>query len=659
MSPLQAIKRLFRTTRSKFIALAAVAAIAIIAIATLHKAGVFRPLLNADRAFDQQPIATTYQLYDVGIADINDDSWLDIFTANHNIRQLLLINQQSNQFIDQLLPAGLSQNNTFPGIEPSDIAPDMQSQGLYIYWEKAALIVRARGTGSSTIAGEIDLADWVEPSSVILQPEGKFEAIASESQNRSTIHFSTTGEGQLVIRSRQYEIVDSVFNLDPQLPLDRIYIGTERLHPSSHRFEIVPGKDRHGLAWADYGSDRQLDVFIVRGGGAGTMRPDEPANTDELLIQNNLSFQDRTNAANILKNACPARQVASIDANQDGQLDLYVVCGRGKPPNATFPNQLYQQNEGRFTEVAAEKGLDIPEKGAFTWLDVELDGDMDFLWASDSEEIWLYANRNGQFEPQLIGKNQGAVKQLTVADFDTDGDFDVFIASSNQSALLVNQAGTLSASAPESIGLPTRAYTANWVDYDNDGLADLHVLPSGLYQQTADHQFKATQLLEINAFKLRNHKKFYAAWFDANNDGFRDLLAAIENRPYAWIPSKVRNLWTRFFPPRDIFRLEQWNLSLYPNKEVKNHWLQLQLVGRAGNRQAIGARVEVTTSDGTQLEQVNQAEGSVFSQGHYRLYFGLGQRDRANSVKVFWPNGDIQEIAQVKGDRLLKIEQAA
>ena len=58
-----------------------------------------------------------------------------------------------------------------------------------------------------------------------------------------------------------------------------------------------------------------------------------------------------------------------------------------------------------------------------------------------------------------------------------------------------------------------------------------------------------------------------------------------------------------------------------------------------------------------QFQQVGQSEGSHFSQGHYRLYFGLGQNDQIDMIEVAWPNGDIQTLEHIDSDRLLTIRQ--
>ena len=57
------------------------------------------------------------------------------------------------------------------------------------------------------------------------------------------------------------------------------------------------------------------------------------------------------------------------------------------------------------------------------------------------------------------------------------------------------------------------------------------------------------------------------------------------------------------------------------------------------------------------MQQVGQAEGSHYSQGHYRLYFGLGPHERPSALTIHWPDGYVQEILEPQGDRLLVFER--
>jgi hypothetical protein len=149
---------------------------------------------------------------------------------------------------------------------------------------------------------------------------------------------------------------------------------------------------------------------------------------------------------------------------------------------------------------------------------------------------------------------------------------------------------------------------------------------------------------------IGRHFKVFSTWFDVDNDGIRDLPVAIEKSISGWTV-----IWRDLFS--DIFKAPEWQLFVYHNVMSNDHWLEVELVGSKGNRPAIGAMVEVESASGTQMQQVGQVEGSLRSQGHYRLCFGLGQDNRIEVLRVKWPDGFIQEMTDVSADQLLTVNR--
>jgi hypothetical protein len=99
-----------------------------------------------------------------------------------------------------------------------------------------------------------------------------------------------------------------------------------------------------------------------------------------------------------------------------------------------------------------------------------------------------------------------------------------------------------------------------------------------------------------------------------------------------------------------------WKIVAYLGDDPVSHWLEVVLAGPSGNRQAIGARVSVHSGGLTQTQWVGQNETSLYSQGHYRLYFGLGLQTSAD-LTVRWPDGKVAHLPDVAVDQLLPVER--
>ena len=75
------------------------------------------------------------------------------------------------------------------------------------------------------------------------------------------------------------------------------------------------------------------------------------------------------------------------------------------------------------------------------------------------------------------------------------------------------------------------------------------------------------------------------------------------------------------------------------------------------NRDAIGARVLVTTADG--MTQVREQNGGlhVFAQNSSRLHFGLGTNDIITQIEVQWPSGETSIFNNVEPNQILKLSK--
>jgi len=613
------------------------------------------------------PLRKPYRLFDTGVADVNGDNLLDIYTSNHHFRQQLLIANGDGSYHDALSDWGLDQSTDFPGAELSLDAPKIDDSGLYIYWFSTKLVIRTHG-GAETEPwrGSLSVNDAIK----IVKNNG-FEIEQTDHASRvstTTMEFSAGADGELVLKPSGQGLPVH-FQVDGGGPLDHIYVGAAKVSPRSPRFSLAM-QDRHALAWADYNDDGMLDVFITRGALGGMLRayPEEIQRTikDEFLLSgSNPRYSEIVSGVGVEKNGCSGRHARWLDFNHDGLLDLYINCYDRQQINGTYPKQLYQQDsQGHLHGIAGETGADMPDQqiGSLVWIDIDNDGDVDLVTFQD-DGIFIDRNDGGRLfretaqrrqtgSQRTIGSSNGEWDRwlfdgkLSVSDYDSDGDLDLFSASKHGNSLLVNIDGSYAPIDPESVGLPRESITANWVDYDNDGLPDLHIVPQGMFRQRTDHSFEETGLL---ALPREQYVAAICNWFDRDNDGRQDLLMVVSaNRTF-------KHWWEFFKKP---FPISDWTFKTYRNVGSNNHWLQVKLIGPRGNPQGIGSQVSVITPNSQQVQEVGSTDGAFFSQGHYRLYFGLGSHDVADAVNIRWSDGCRQEIKDVIGDRLLVIDVA-
>lgn len=633
------------------------------------------------------PFRATQLIMDVGVVDANGDDWLDVFTTNHNYRQDLLIADGKGGYRDTLSAWGLDQVPAFPGIEIALSEPEIVDPGVYIYWKgRKTLTIRTHKIKEvGHLQGKLRTYTTVnryQASGFAVEAPVTLPPIDHEAPE-SVMGFSSDTDGALDLEIETPGVPVTI-QLQGSLPLSSVYVGNRKVSPRTKEFESkqfdLTFQDRHGMAWADWGDTGHMGMFITRGALAGGLRllPESVSNAiqDELFVSSGAGqYRNVATEVGIGKRGCSGRKVNWVDFDRDGLLDLFINCQDRGRFAGNYPKQLYRQKpKGHFVDVAAEAGLDIPDHEVidFVWFDADNDGYVDLL-TSEETGFYLYRNHGGKsFSREFIGRGKfvrgdnpklkGTADEywfvdgkLVVADFRGEGKLDVFSASKTGNALLLNDgSGRFSIVDPATIGLPSASATASWVDFDNDGLIDLYAVPQGLFRQRRDHTFEATGLLALTP------RKYMAAivnWADFDNDGRRDALLALNENFALW------RWWERLFKTsedRVVGREDKfaWNLVAYRNVIGNgNHWLEMKLVGKPGNAQAIGARVSLWTAGGQQTQVVGLNDGAFFSQGHYRLYFGLGSQTLADRVKILWPDGQLQELSNVEGDKLLVIKQ--
>ena len=89
-----------------------------------------------------------------------------------------------------------------------------------------------------------------------------------------------------------------------------------------------------------------------------------------------------------------------------------------------------------------------------------------------------------------------------------------------------------------------------------------------------------------------------------------------------------------------------------------NNWIKFDLVGTKSNRMGIGAKVKITTGDGSaQYDFVSTSAGYQSSRDP-RTHFGVGPFKTVKEVEIRWPSGIRQILHDLPANQIHKITEA-
>ena len=350
------------------------------------------------------------------------------------------------------------------------------------------------------------------------------------------------------------------------------------------------------------------------------------------------------------------------DYDNDGHLDLIVAYPLGFVNGPPIPNQLlHNTGDGTFERVT--DGPIVEGTDTYTipsWADYDLDGDLDLFIGSGPanggvEPDHLYRNRLAEIGTASFERITG----LSIADDARDGQ------------------------------------VMNWIDYDNDEDLDLFVtnylgtddpnfisLPPDLYRNEGDGTF--TRITDSPLTQRASGNDLANVWGDLDNDGDLDVIIATarvvagpgigEQRIFfnngdgtfetgGRLTGLLRETTSSGASLGDydndgdldavitgISPSTPENLIYRNNLSNSNGWIKLRLAGTMSNRSAIGAVVKVTAQVGgqtvRQLRQVS-AQNSFGGQNSLIVHFGLGDADHIDELVISWPSGLEERVERV------------
>ena len=504
---------------------------------------------------------------------------------------------------------------------------------------------------------------------------------------------------------------------------------------SSGRRYIVEAMST-GVATFDYDADGLIDIYFPNGAplpGCETGTPSRHA------LYKNLGgwkFQDVTDGARLVCSAY-GMGITIGDYDNDGFADIYL--------NNFGTNVLYRNNgDGTFTDVTGQAGVagqDFVAAGA-CFLDIEGDGDLDLYVgnyirldcaahvphverghpAYPSPQEYkpvldtLYRNNgDGTFTDVTrqsgIAKLAGRSMGMTCADYDNDGDTDIFVCNDVQENFLFRsdgegnfeEAGLIAGVAMTREGDLIANMAVDCADYDHDGLLDFYTtnyqaqLPL-LLRNLGDGLFDDVAPTTNATAGCLPYVNWGCGFVDFDNDGHRDLYIAnghtednIEERdvstayrcPNLLLQSTGTGQFVNvsatagdgLLPVKasrgtafddldndgdvDVVVLNSRELptiskNMLDESDCTNHWLQIRLRGTKTNRDGVGTHVTVTAGDLKQLDEIHSGRGY---QSHWgsRLHFGLGRHNYADRIEVRWIGGATEVYRNVKADQIVTL----
>lgn len=486
-----------------------------------------------------------------------------------------------------------------------------------------------------------------------------------------------------------------------------------------------------GCGWIDFDGDGFADLYLNQGGNPVAENSDSLP-TDQLFWSlDGKQFRNVTDAARI-RELHYGQGLAVGDYDGDGWDDIYVTnVGR---------NTLYHNlGDGTFVDVTESTGVgDQRWSTCAAWADLDGDGWLDLYVANycdydphhpiicqreNEPRIChpkdvppatdeLFRNRaDGTFTAEA--EQRGLVGPLDrglgviVADFDRDGDLDVYVANDttanfffeNDGHGMFTEVGSVRGCAVDRNGSPQASMGLACGDYDGDGWLDIYSTHFYRESNTLYRNLGPTGFEDVTGVVgLHEPTLAFLGWgsvmADYNQDGRQELFVANGHidptKSMDGLEYEMEAQHFEYDGPRwhecsaqagDYFKLKRLGrgvaacdfdhdgdvdlcvvnqnaqTALLENRSPRGHWLQVQLIGESRNRHAVGATVIVTAGEKTYLQQ--QCGGTSYAAAHDPvLTYGLGAWDSACTVEIRWPNGGLQQLPGITPDQRLVVRQS-
>jgi signal transduction histidine kinase len=404
--------------------------------------------------------------YGVVFSDLNNDRWPDIYVVRfRNLNRLFINPGNGGPFLDGTIQAGLGGNlmpRRLENLELGASAADMNNDGLK----------------------DIMIAGWGESTRLFRQqPKLQFQDITRS----GGILPPLDGNGAFWADVNLDGNLD-VFLTDEHHP-NRLLLGDGRGNFSdvSKTWGIIDNYISQGAAFADLDGDDYPDLYVCNWFAADQLYRNIAGNR---FIRMDLPLKH-------LQKNFNSNGITFSDYDNDGKLDFLVTDRDGE--TALYRNMISPDNDDwEFSNETATSGISNPYPAYGSILqDFNNDGLTDVWISNIGPNLLFLAEGSGRFSKHILNQSSGhSINKIystgaAGADFDRDGDLDLFISNKDtNSVLLVNQTDNQNSirfniygvsSNRDAIGTKIWLYSGGKVDSDSKLLGYQEINSGGGY----------------------------------------------------------------------------------------------------------------------------------------------------------------------------------